>query len=98
MKKKQHIKGELKSSPIFVETFNFYWRARPYRSAEVEDYASKMIGNKLFTKQTGEKGRICEKVFVVERLYLRREYYFAILMERSATSFVSSNNRNNTNK
>jgi len=58
-----------------------------YSSAEVEDYASKMIGNKLFTKQTGEKGRICEKVFVVERLYLRREYYFAILMERSATSF-----------
>ena len=48
-----------------------------------------MIGNKLITKQTGEQGRICEKVLVVERLYLRREYYFAILMERGMDSFVS---------
>lgn len=58
-----------------------------YSPQEVEDIASKMLGNKLFTKQTGEKGRICEKVFVVERLYLRREYYFAILMERGLDSF-----------
>lgn len=58
-----------------------------YSTEQVEDYASKMIGNKLFTKQTGEKGRICERVFVVERLYLRREYYFAILMERGSEKF-----------
>jgi len=58
-----------------------------YSPEQVENVASKMLGNKLFTKQTGEKGRICEKVFVVERLYLRREYYFAILMERGMQSF-----------
>jgi len=58
-----------------------------YSPEQVEDIASKMIGNKLFTKQTGEKGRICERVFVVERLYLRREYYFAILMERGDDNF-----------
>uniref|UniRef100_A0A2K6U5E3 Succinate--CoA ligase [ADP-forming] subunit beta, mitochondrial n=1 Tax=Saimiri boliviensis boliviensis TaxID=39432 RepID=A0A2K6U5E3_SAIBB len=37
----------------------------------------------LFTKQTGEKGRICNQVLVCERKYPRREYYFAITMERS---------------
>lgn len=45
--------------------------------------ASKMIGHKLFTKQTGSDGRICNKVMIVERLYIRREFYFAITMERS---------------
>ena len=56
---------------------------------EAEDIASKMLGNKLITKQTGEKGRICDKVLVVERKYLRREFYFAITMERGAKVFVS---------
>lgn len=50
-----------------------------------------MIGKKLFTKQTGEKGRICNQVFICERRYPRREYYFAITMERS---FQVSNIRN----
>lgn len=41
-----------------------------------------MLGHKLFTKQTGAAGRICNKVFLVERVYVRREYYFAIVMDR----------------
>ncbi|XP_041114910.1 succinate--CoA ligase [ADP-forming] subunit beta, mitochondrial [Polyodon spathula] len=50
---------------------------------EARDVSTKMIGKKLFTKQTGEKGRICNQVFICERRYPRREYYFAITMERS---------------
>ncbi|XP_060570955.1 succinate--CoA ligase [ADP-forming] subunit beta, mitochondrial-like [Ruditapes philippinarum] len=50
---------------------------------EAESLASKMIGHKLVTKQTGEAGRICNTVMVVERLYARREFYFAIAMERA---------------
>ncbi|XP_046853113.1 succinate--CoA ligase [ADP-forming] subunit beta, mitochondrial-like [Xenia sp. Carnegie-2017] len=50
---------------------------------ECKEFASRMLGKKLFTKQTGEKGRICNKVLICERLYSRREYYFAITMERS---------------
>ncbi|MBN3271124.1 SUCB1 ligase, partial [Polyodon spathula] len=50
---------------------------------EARDVSAKMIGKKLFTKQTGEKGRICNQVFICERRYPRREYYFAITMERS---------------
>ena len=34
-----------------------------------------MIGGDLVTKQTGEKGRPCKKVFVVERRYPRREFF-----------------------
>ncbi|XP_007430818.1 succinate--CoA ligase [ADP-forming] subunit beta, mitochondrial isoform X1 [Python bivittatus] len=50
---------------------------------EAREISSKMIGKKLYTKQTGEKGRICNQVFICERRYPRREYYFAITMERS---------------
>uniref|UniRef100_A0A6I8PQ86 Succinate--CoA ligase [ADP-forming] subunit beta, mitochondrial n=1 Tax=Ornithorhynchus anatinus TaxID=9258 RepID=A0A6I8PQ86_ORNAN len=50
---------------------------------EAKKISSQMIGKKLFTKQTGEKGRICNQVLVCERRYPRREYYFAITMERS---------------
>jgi succinyl-CoA synthetase beta subunit len=42
-----------------------------------------MIGHKLITKQTGEKGRPCNSVYVVERKYARREFYLAILMDRA---------------
>uniref|UniRef100_UPI00358E1C5E succinate--CoA ligase [ADP-forming] subunit beta, mitochondrial isoform X2 n=1 Tax=Myxine glutinosa TaxID=7769 RepID=UPI00358E1C5E len=54
-----------------------------YSPEEVRDVCTQMIGKKLFTKQTGERGRICNKVLVCERRYPRREYYFAITMERS---------------
>lgn len=49
---------------------------------EARDVAARMIGKKLFTQQTGERGRICNQVFICERKYPRREYYFAIKMER----------------
>ncbi|XP_059506414.1 succinate--CoA ligase [ADP-forming] subunit beta, mitochondrial-like [Stegostoma tigrinum] len=52
-----------------------------YSPEEARDISSKMIGKKLFTKQTGEKGRICNQVFICERRYSRREYYFAITLE-----------------
>ncbi|XP_039225808.1 succinate--CoA ligase [ADP-forming] subunit beta, mitochondrial-like [Crotalus tigris] len=48
---------------------------------EAKAVAAQMIGKKLFTKQTGEKGQICHRVLVCERRYLRKEYYFAITME-----------------
>ncbi|CAD5111419.1 DgyrCDS728 [Dimorphilus gyrociliatus] len=53
-----------------------------FNEKEAEEVASKMIGHKIFTKQTGELGRIVNKVMVCERLYSRREYYFAITMDR----------------
>ena len=54
-----------------------------YLSAnEAKSVSGQMIGSKIFTKQTGQTGRLCSKVVVSERLYTRREYYFAILMDR----------------
>lgn len=50
---------------------------------EAKAISSQMIGKKLFTRQTGEKGRICDQVLVCEQKYPRKDYYIAITMERS---------------
>lgn len=50
---------------------------------EAGEMASKMLGDLLITKQTGEKGRICNAVMITERKYQRREYYFTIMLERA---------------
>ncbi|KAF2894433.1 hypothetical protein ILUMI_11740 [Ignelater luminosus] len=54
-----------------------------YTPEEAENDVGKMLGQFLVTKQTGEKGRICNAVMVAERKFPRKEFYFAIMMERS---------------
>lgn len=54
-----------------------------YRPEEAEKVAGQMISDYLITKQTGEKGRICNSVMVTERKFPRKEYYFAVMMERA---------------
>jgi hypothetical protein len=45
--------------------------------------ASKMLGARLITKQTGADGRPCNAVLITERQYLRRETYFSLMLERT---------------
>jgi succinyl-CoA synthetase beta subunit len=54
-----------------------------YSPDDVLSVSNQMIGHTLFTKQTGSLGRVCKKVFVCERLFSRREYYFAIVLDRA---------------
>jgi len=59
---------------------------------EARTVASKMINCRIFTKQTGTAGSMCHKVMICERLYSRREYYFAIVMDRAkAVSLIVVN-------
>jgi succinyl-CoA synthetase beta subunit len=53
---------------------------KPGQAAEL---AGKMLGQRLVTKQTGAEGRPVEKVYLMERLYMRRETYFSIMLDRS---------------
>jgi succinyl-CoA synthetase beta subunit len=50
---------------------------------EVRDIASKMIGQKLVTNYTGPEGRVCNSVLVAERKFSRREFYFAIVLDKN---------------
>lgn len=49
---------------------------------DVRRVAEKMLGSTLVTKQTGASGgRLCTKILLAERFYIRRERYIAILMD-----------------
>ncbi|ODN82788.1 hypothetical protein, variant 1 [Cryptococcus amylolentus CBS 6039] len=51
--------------------------------AQAKEYAEKMLGYKLITKQTGAGGRVCNAVMLAERLPPQKEYYAAILNDRT---------------
>ncbi|MFV0414735.1 MAG: ADP-forming succinate--CoA ligase subunit beta [Chthoniobacterales bacterium] len=50
---------------------------------EVRDLAEKMLGQTLVTHQTGEGGRVVNKILIAESVDIEKEYYFAILMDRA---------------
>lgn len=52
-------------------------------AAQAKEYAEKMLGAKLITKQTGAGGRLCNAVMLAERLPPQKEYYAAILLDRA---------------
>lgn len=56
--------------------------------AQAKEFASKMLGEKLITKQTGEAGRICNAVMLAERTPPVKEYYVAVLADRTSQSPV----------
>jgi succinyl-CoA synthetase beta subunit len=49
---------------------------------EVELTAESMIGKTLVTKQTGSIGKPCDKVLVMKKLILTKEFYLAFLLDR----------------
>jgi succinyl-CoA synthetase beta subunit len=53
-----------------------------------QEYASKMIGSHLITKQTGAAGRICNAVMLAERRNPTHEYYVAVLNDRASQGVV----------
>jgi succinyl-CoA synthetase beta subunit len=55
---------------------------------EAESISKNMLGHRLITKQTGREGKPCNDVMIVERLFTRREFYFAITLERAYQSPV----------
>lgn len=64
-----------------------------FRPEQAKDYASKMLGSKLITKQTGAGGRVCNAVMLAERREPSHEYYVAILNDRASQGpvLVASN-------
>ncbi len=46
------------------------------------EFAGKMLGQTLVTKQTGEEGKLVNKVMIGEAVDIERELYLAILMDR----------------
>jgi succinyl-CoA synthetase beta subunit len=58
------------------------------RAGQARDVASKMLGARLITKQTGPEGKPCGTVYLAQRLYMRRECYVSLMLDRSANGLV----------
>ena len=50
---------------------------------QAADLADEMLGKHLVTKQTGPDGSLVQKVMIAESVELKRELYFALLMDRA---------------
>lgn len=53
------------------------------KASQAVELASQMLGQSLVTKQA-PNGIMCNKVLLMERMYMRREMYLSILMDRSS--------------
>jgi succinyl-CoA synthetase beta subunit len=53
-------------------------------SEDVAEYASKMLGGTLVTKQSGPAGKPVNTVLLAKKMALAREMYFSILMDRAS--------------
>ncbi|RMF95659.1 MAG: succinate--CoA ligase subunit beta, partial [Planctomycetota bacterium] len=51
--------------------------------AEAEEAASQMLGNTLVTIQTGEKGRVVNRLLIEEGCRIERELYLGIVVDRA---------------
>src|SRR5687768_3107145 len=49
---------------------------------EVRDLATKMLGMKLVTHQTGPEGRIVKRLYIEEGADIKKEYYVALVVDR----------------
>ena len=59
---------------------------------ELRDETERMLGKPLVTPQTGPKGRIVRRVYVVEDTAIARELYLSLLVDRDSgrVSFIAS--------
>ncbi|GAX10691.1 succinyl-CoA synthetase beta subunit [Fistulifera solaris] len=53
------------------------------KAGQARDFAKSMLGEELVTKQA-PNGIICNKVLLMERMYMRNEMYLSILMDRAS--------------
>ena len=52
------------------------------KSSEVAEYASKMLGGRLVTKQSGPEGKPVDTLLLAKKMDLVNEMYFAIMLDR----------------
>ncbi|PSC67908.1 Succinyl-ligase [ADP-forming] subunit mitochondrial [Micractinium conductrix] len=58
------------------------------KASEAQKLAEKMLGETLVTKQSGAKGKPVNTLYIAQKMKLKREMYFAILLDRSTAGPV----------
>src|SRR3954466_6051760 len=50
---------------------------------DVQKYAKEILGKTLVTHQTGPEGKVVQKLLIEEGCRIKKEYYIAVLLDRS---------------
>jgi succinyl-CoA synthetase beta subunit len=50
---------------------------------ELEKYSKEILGKTLVTHQTGPEGKVVKKIYIVEAIDIKKEFYLAILLDRT---------------
>ena len=59
-----------------------------FEQNEVSSIAQSMMGNILITKQTGEKGKMVNRIFIEEGCDIEREFYLSLLVDRNNSKIM----------
>ena len=79
------IKSQILAGGRGIGTFTngFQGGVHVIKKTQTEEYAKKMIGQTLVTKQSGPEGKPVNTVLMAEKMDLVNEMYFAILLDRA---------------
>ena len=59
-----------------------------FEKKDVPSIAQSMMGNVLVTKQTGEAGKIVNRIFIEEGCDIDREFYLSLLVDRNNSKII----------
>ena len=59
-----------------------------FEKKDVPSIAQSMMGNVLVTKQTGEEGKIVNRIFIEEGCDIDREFYLSLLVDRNNATIM----------
>ena len=59
-----------------------------FEQNQISSIAQSMMGNVLITKQTGEKGKMVNRIFIEEGCDIEREFYLSLLVDRNKSKIM----------
>ena len=79
------IKSQILAGGRGLGTFTngFQGGVHVIKTSEVAEYAGKMLGQTLVTKQSGPAGKPVDTLLIAKKMQLVNEMYFAIMLDRS---------------
>ena len=79
------IKSQILAGGRGLGTFKngFQGGVHVIKTSQVEEYAGKMLGQTLVTKQSGPEGKPVDTLLLAKKMQLVNEMYFAIMLDRA---------------
>jgi succinyl-CoA synthetase beta subunit len=79
------IKSQILAGGRGLGTFTngFQGGVHVIKTSQVEEYAGKMLGQTLVTKQSGPAGKPVDTLLIAKKMQLVNEMYFAIMLDRT---------------